>query len=337
VKLLRGVLLRLLPRRLGAAALADLDRELAERQAQRQAQGRSRGAGVLLWYAWEGTKLAAHLRMADAVAAVQSETALVIAGLGGTVAIGMGLATFAAYLEVYPWSPPQEGVLVVALEASASDSTVPATMDDVLTWRRQMSSVVEISAFRDAEGDLIDDHTVAGERVAEMTASGFRVAGVRPLRGRYLMQADEVAGAEPVVVIGYDVWQRRFGRDPAVVGREIRLGEAVHRVVGVMPVGFGFPENHEYWIPLRRAPSGVAHADDSAVFVFARVAPGASLDAVHAELSLVGRRMAAAVPDAPRRLRAHVLPYAEPPTDAPLAPWERVIVQFMIGLEQIWR
>mgnify|MGYP006146561031 CR=1 FL=1 len=56
---------------------------------------------------------------------------------------------------------------------------------------------------------------------------------------------------EEVAVLGYELWRSRFGGDPGVVGREVRLGNVPHTVVGVMPEGFEFPSNHSYWIPWR--------------------------------------------------------------------------------------
>src|SRR5690606_33030148 len=69
--------------------------------------------------------------------------------------------------------------------------------------------------------------------IAEMTASGFRLARVAPLLGRSLVERDEVPGAPHVVVIGETVWRSRFASDPQVLGRRIRLGATLHTVVGV--------------------------------------------------------------------------------------------------------
>ena len=80
-----------------------------------------------------------------------------------------------------------------------------------------------------------------------MSASGFRVARVRPLMGRYLVEDDEREGAASVVVIGEEVWRNRFESDPAILGRTIQLGAALHSIVGVMPKGFAFPVNHHFW------------------------------------------------------------------------------------------
>ena len=74
-----------------------------------------------------------------------------------------------------------------------------------------------------------------------MSASGFRVAGVEALRGRYLLPEDEAPGAAGAMVIGYDEWVRRFDGDPDIVGRSLRLGGDTYEIVGVMPDGFGVP------------------------------------------------------------------------------------------------
>ena len=87
--------------------------------------------------------------------------------------------------------------------------------------------------------------------LAEMTASGFRVARVPPLLGRTLLDDDERPGAPPVVVIGHDVWQKRFGGRAVGPRRPLRLGRVAHTIVGVMPAGFAFPISHSYWVPLR--------------------------------------------------------------------------------------
>lgn len=68
-----------------------------------------------------------------------------------------------------------------------------------------------------------------------MSAVGFRVAAVDPAMGRYFRPEDERPAAPKVVVLGDDVWRRRFGADPGIVGREIRLGDSFYSVIGVMP------------------------------------------------------------------------------------------------------
>ena len=145
-----------------------------------------------------------------------------------------------------------------------------------------------------------------------MTASGFRVARVAPMLGRPLLDADEQPGATPVVVIGHDEWQERFDGDSAVVGRTVRLGTTEHTVVGVMPAGFRFPLNHQYWVPLPLDPTQYQPGGGPAIYVFGRLADGVSFTGAQAELSTVGHRLAAAYPESHRDIFPEVLPYPWP-------------------------
>lgn len=148
-----------------------------------------------------------------------------------------------------------------------------------------------------------------------MTASGFRVARVPPLMGRPLVEDDEREGAPPVVVIGYDEWRTRFAQDRSVIGQEVRIGDTVHTVVGVMPERFGFPLNHQYWTPLRANPSAFARGEGPILFVFGRLAPGVTMNAAQTELTTIGRRTAASFAKTHSQLRPQVLPYTFPLVD----------------------
>ena len=136
-----------------------------------------------------------------------------------------------------------------------------------------------------------------------------------PVIGRAIVAADESAGASPIVVIGYDVWHSRFGGDASVLGRELRLGNVVHTIVGVMPEGAcGFPVNHSYWIPLscccvwtaRGTPTS-SSSDACATALRWRQA--------QAELSALGAQAASAFPLTHARLQPRVMRYAHPILD----------------------
>jgi hypothetical protein len=100
---------------------------------------------------------------------------------------------------------------------------------------------------RSAERILCRDWINAWWRRTEQLT--FRVLQERPVLGRPLVEADEQAGAPWVVLIGHDVWQSRFDSDPNAIGRELRLANVPHTIVGVMPEGFRFPLAHSFWVP----------------------------------------------------------------------------------------
>jgi predicted permease len=130
-------------------------------------------------------------------------------------------------------------------------------------------------------------------------------------------------GAEPVVVLGYDVWQRQFLHDPAIVGRVVTVGRTARTVVGVMPPRFGFPLNQQLWVPLPIQDAGPR--EGPAVQVFGRLADGASWQDAAAELDVVSARFAADQPATHAQLRTRVRAFAGRTPGDPLRPEDFVI------------
>ena len=238
-----------------------------------------------------------------------------VGGLAMAFAIAVGAAAFEFVTQtIHPALPLDRGDRIVGIRLwhTASSSAEEQALFDFVMWRESLESVEELGAFRTLARNLI-----AGEGrgepvvVAEMTASGFRVAGIRPLMGRPLLDADERASSPPVVVIGHDIWLARFGGDPDVVGRTVRLGSVVTTVVGVMPEGFGFPVAHSVWSPLRSNAAGYGPREGPEVVIFGRLAPGVGLKAAQVELTALGANAAAAFPDTHEHLVPQVMPYAQ--------------------------
>jgi hypothetical protein len=73
---------------------------------------------------------------------------------------------------------------------------------------------------------------------AEITANTFQLVGRQPMLGRDFTHADELAGAAPVTILSFRLWDQRYGRDPAVLGRSVRLNGQSTTVIGIMPQGF---------------------------------------------------------------------------------------------------
>jgi predicted permease len=228
------------------------------------------------------------------------------------------------------WSrlPLDEGERVVAIQVWDREAgrRRDTTWQDVERWRASLESIDDVAVFQTIRRNIITpDGSVELAAVAEISAAGFRVARVPPLAGRSIADADAAPGAAPVVVIGHDVWQRRFAGARDVVGRELRLGKDVHTVVGVMPDGFQFPFNFRYWVPLRRETDGMLRNTGPEGVVFGRLAPGATLERAHAEVSALGilpptlrsgqgerdpaRRSAEREGGNPEATRARVVPY----------------------------
>jgi predicted permease len=239
----------------------------------------------------------------------------IVGGLAMAFAICVGTVVFEVLMPFYhPTLPLPGGERLVQIrnwDAEENDPE-PHALHDFIVWRGTLQSVRYLGAWRDVTRTLIvagsDARPVA---VAEITASGFRAAQIAPLLGRVLVAADELAGAPPVAVLGFDVWRTRFGRDPGAIGRTVQLGHQPATIVGVMPEGFAFPVSHELWVPFQTAIADQAPRSGPAITVFGVLAPGATLETAQAELTTLARRAAIEWPATHRHLQAHVMPYAK--------------------------
>ena len=260
-------------------------------------------------------------------------------GLAMTIVITIGAVVF-VFLDEFMGrtAPPlDEGERVVALQSWDAEAhrRRDVSRRDLERWGATLHSVEDLGGFQTIERRLmVESRPAEWVRVAEITASGFRLARVPPLLGRWIAEADEHVAAAPVMVIGYDVWRSRFASDPAVIGQTVRLGEILHTVVGVMPEGFAFPLNHRFWIPLRPDPTGSLKASPEGA-VFARLAPGVSVDGAQAELTTTGLLPPATGPTSGDARRPRVVPYTFAFTDdverGELA-WRQRIILLLVTL-----
>jgi putative ABC transport system permease protein len=239
----------------------------------------------------------------------------VVGSLAMAVAIAVGAGTFEVIMRLTnPSLPLPNGDRIVGL--NYWDRTEPGVRApssyDALTWREGLRHVEDIGAFRLVQRNLIVDGQV-GDPVdaAEISAAAFRVTGVPPLMGRVLVDADEAPGSPAVVVLGNRLWKMRFGADPAVIGRVVRLGVTQATVVGVMPEGFAFPVRQSLWTPLGVSELAQEPGRSQELRVFGRLATGVELPEAQAELTVFGSRVAERFPEEYENLKPQVVPYAE--------------------------
>jgi putative ABC transport system permease protein len=137
-----------------------------------------------------------------------------------------------------------------------------------------------------------DAERLSGYRV---TPEFWDVMGLPAQRGRYFGQEEETSG-ERVVVLSHETWQRRFGADPAVVGRDILLDGQSTRVLGITPPAFRYPGNTELYLPTY-LPASTASRGASFLSVIARLAPGVTLEQADAAFGPVNDGLSEQFPD----------------------------------------
>ena len=238
----------------------------------------------------------------------------VVGGLAMAFGIWFGAVTFEMFgLVTRTKLPLPDGDRIVKIQhwdTKAQDEE-DRVLYDYQLWR-SARSITDIGAYRDASTNLVgNDRSAQPAVAAAITSSAFRIAPEPPLLGRVIAESDERAGAEPVVLLGYDVWIERFEGDPQIVGRSVQLGNSFATVIGVMAEGYAFPVSHELWLPLRSDVPGVQPLGGAPIKVFGRLASGATFETAQAELTSIGQRLAAQHPTTHAQLQPHVVPYAQ--------------------------
>lgn len=233
------------------------------------------------------------------------------------IALAVGIAAGATYLSFvngffrpklrFPGGDRLVGLLNWDL---AKEDVEDRSLYEFAAWRTQLKTVEGLGAARQYEEDFTaGDGRAHVAHGSEISASAFRVIPIQPLHGRPLLDRDEAAGADAVVVIGEDLWRDRFYSDPLIIGRKVRFGKTLRTVVGVMPHGFAFPLSTSFWTPLRFDPGTIKPGEGPRIRIFGRLAPGADLEEARAELEKVAERTGEKGAAAGRRASIH--PYVE--------------------------
>lgn len=163
-------------------------------------------------------------------------------------------------------------------------STSPAEFS---RWKSSLQSLQSIFAAGSTRASLTgsgDPVSVEGKLV---TDGFFPTVQLQPLLGRAFLAEEFKPGKDGVVILSHALWDRQFGRDPTIVGREIKLDGRAHQVVGVMPQYFQFPVPAEFWKPLALTSEELAVAGNSYLTVHARLKPATTLNELQAELPVV--------------------------------------------------
>jgi putative ABC transport system permease protein len=160
------------------------------------------------------------------------------------------------------------------------------TDPDYVEWREQNRVFSEIAAFRGQPSNLTSAGEPARLRGTTISAGLLRVLEVNPALGRAFAPEEENAGHNRVVLLSDRLWRSRFGSDPSVLGKAIKLDGEFYTVIGVMPAGFGFPNEADVWTPLTLA----SDAHNATLQIVARLKPGISIERARSDVALIGKR-----------------------------------------------
>src|SRR5688500_17000123 len=226
-----------------------------------------------------------------------------------TMALGIG-ATSAIFsvvngvlLRPLPYAEPDR--LVMVWGRYEEFGRTATSLPDFLDWRAQSRTVERMAGRHERVFNLSGEgepEQLTGDRV---TANFFPTLGVSPSLGRGFAADEERPGNTNVAILGHGFWQRRFGGDPAVLGRAIRLNGQPYTVVGVAPPGFRFAREVDVYAPV--VLDTAANRRSEYLTVFGRLAPGATVPQASTELAGILKGLAEQYPETNALLRSEVV------------------------------
>jgi putative ABC transport system permease protein len=239
-------------------------------------------------------------------------SAILILGLGCAASTSIFSVAYSVLIRDLPYPAPDRLVAISSRLPHAVVSKALAGAADYFDWRRRQHVFTDLALTR-----VVANFNLTGEgeperiRGTRTTASLFPTLGVAPLIGRTFTEAEQVdpERAAAVAVLSYSLWRRRFGGDPGILNRKIRLNGRDTEVIGVMPPEFHYPtRDYELWEPLYYPPEELLDRWDLSYVSVARLRPSISIEQARAQMNAIAANLASEYPRTNRDLGVYVEP-----------------------------
>ncbi|HKE57002.1 MAG TPA: ABC transporter permease [Pyrinomonadaceae bacterium] len=234
--------------------------------------------------------------------------AVVTLGLG----IGANTAIFSAInaLLLKPLPLPEPDRVVAIWDKAPSRGVVhnEVSMANYLDWRAQSQSYEHLALYRWWSTNLTGVESPERIQGFLVTANFLDALGMKPLMGRNFTTEENQPGKDLVAIITYSLWQRRFGGDPNILNKTIKLNSLTRTVIGVMPERFNFPKGAEVYAPLPITPEMTGQRDFHSYYVVGKLKPGASPQSAQAEIDNIMATLEKEYPNTNTGLGANVYP-----------------------------
>jgi putative ABC transport system permease protein len=274
---------------------------------------------------WQDIQFAARLLVKD-----KWFTAVATLALGFGIGVNAAVFTFvnAVLLRGLP-VPESDRVFVVGSYERARSRDLGVSYLDFQDWSAATQTFTGLAAYSGATMNLSEEGR-APERYNGVFISGhgFKLLGQPPILGRDFTPEDDRPGAAAVAIIGGGVWKTRYGSDPSVIGRAVRINERPAVIIGVMPEGFRFPSSADVWQPLAAITDLQKQPRNARGFpLFGRLKPEITREQAYAELLTITQRLAAEYPDTNKDIEPRVITFNEQQNGGPL----RVVFLSLLG------
>ena len=227
--------------------------------------------------------------------------------------IGVNTAVFsmanALVLRPLPFPEPDRVVMLYTARPRHGVSERNLSAAELEDVRARSRALAAVGGMYGAYFNIAGEHETERVEGQVVTTNLLPMIGVQPMLGRHFRAEEGRPGAAPVAILSHDLWRRRFGGDPSIVGAKAVLNGAPRTVVGVMPPRFKFPLTQELWVPY--VPDATEARDRRYLWTVGRLRPGATLAQATEEAGAIGRQLAAEHPAASKDWELHAKPLAE--------------------------
>ena len=243
----------------------------------------------------------------------------VIAVLAMAIAIGAAGTVFsvvnAVLIQPLPFGDPERLVAIWQVDAANTDLWRPVSAGNSADWRRMSQSFEKAGAAVNISKTLTSFDEPDTPLMQTVSAGYFDALGVQPIMGRAFLPEEDRPGARAVILLSYELWQRRFGGDRDILGRTTELDGEAYEIIGVMPRGFdnpifGLTVSPEAWLPLALRETGLDRRGNDH-YVVARLASGVTLNQAQQELTRIAEELKQQYPDTNQNIGALVAPLKE--------------------------
>jgi predicted permease len=249
------------------------------------------------------------------------------------LALGIGLTTVMfsiVYGALHRGLPFDDADRIVALDRtnpSQDIESMAVPIHDYVDWNARQRTFDALGAFYQGTVNIRGSERPERYEGAFMTANALEVLSAQPLIGRWFTEDEARPGGPMVAVLGYQVWQDRYGGDRGVLGETVTINGRAGEIVGVMPEGFEFPVLEEVWVPLQLDPVQLERGAGTGLQVFGRLAEGVSIDQAMQDFTGIANQLSAEFP----ATNEGVLPVIRPYTDEFIGQEERTVLYTMLA------
>lgn len=211
-----------------------------------------------------------------------SAIAILALGIGSTTIV----FSLANGLLVRPLPYPQADRIIAVQEfnqAQGVDSCCSISFPDYQDLRARTRVLEDVAIYQERLATIRGDGDAERVQAADSTDGLFRILGVAPILGRTFTHQEDTENGPKVIVIGEDLWRRRYGSDPKIIGRVISIASTSTQVIGVMPSSFRFPNIAIAWLPFQSSVKNSPRTDRGADGI-ARLKPGMNIEQADSEL-----------------------------------------------------